>query len=323
MNKILPITLVGLGLLVGAPSECGAIGFMKIMKDVGEAAKYHFGVTDEDFAAIKRQGFNVVEGNFDICASDEDVQYFLDAANHARLKVILNAGAGEAEWGYPCDENFDPEMRPTWLKDEVVAWVNKWKGHPALWGWDSSNEDGGTFPFSTGGTDPQPDWEMKYALSAAQLQQAYADVKTADPDHPILIRMNGWYFYDYENDFFRPGNVFASGVADIVMVNAYSNVEDYYSDFVTTVMTRSTNSISKIDPKVTMIVSLGVWNEPPIFVTPSVEELVADYKAAMKTQRLVGISFFKYGAQEGEGWYLPDSKRGDPKLWETIRTLMK
>ncbi|KKW13722.1 MAG: hypothetical protein UY54_C0029G0009, partial [Parcubacteria group bacterium GW2011_GWA2_50_10b] len=83
-----------------------------ILKDVGEASYDHFGLTQKDFAEIKEAGFDVIEGNFDICASSEDVRYFLDSAERTGLQVILNAGAGEAEWGYPCDDNFVTGQKP-------------------------------------------------------------------------------------------------------------------------------------------------------------------------------------------------------------------
>ena len=72
---------------------------LAILKDVGEAAYYHFGLTEKDFLEIKKAGLDVIEGNFDICADDADVKFFLDSAKQAGLRVILNAGAGEAEWG--------------------------------------------------------------------------------------------------------------------------------------------------------------------------------------------------------------------------------
>src|SRR3989344_4910163 len=148
-----------------------------VLKDVGEAYMVRFGLTQKDFTDIKSAGFDVIEGNFDICAKDDDVRFFLDGAQAVGLEVILNAGAGEAEWGYPCGAEPTKDMVPTWQKAAVGAWVEKWKNHPALYAWDTSNEDGGTFPFGTGGTDPDPAWETKYALSAAQLQEAYKDVK--------------------------------------------------------------------------------------------------------------------------------------------------
>ncbi|MBI2004814.1 hypothetical protein HYS79_01470 [Patescibacteria group bacterium] len=304
-----------------APAPQG--GTLAILKDVGEAVYDHFGLTQKDFSAIKEAGFDVIEGNFDICAGREDVQYFLDSARDAGLKVILNAGAGEAEWGYTCDDNFIPGQKPVWQSEKVKQWVAAWKGHPALYAWDTSNEDGGVFPFGTGGIQPDPQWETKFALSAAQLGQAYLDVKSVDLAHPVMIRMNGWYFYDYADDFFRPGNSFANNVADIVMVNAYSNVDEYFPDFVSTVMLRATRSIYAIDPKVVFIPSLGVWEEPPIWVKPTTAHLINDYTQALKTENLIGVAFFKYGAKEGDGWYLPDSARGDATLWRTIRTLIQ
>lgn len=302
--------------LAGGPS-------LAILKDVGEAAYPRFGLTREDFQKIKSAGFDVIEGNFDICADDTDVKFFLDSAESVGLKAILTAGAGEAEWGYPCDGDFDPGMVPTWQREKVKAWVETWKNHPALYAWDTSNEDGGTFPFGTGGIQPDPEWETKYALTLSQLQEAYRDVKSFDPAHPVMIRMNGWYFYDYPNNFFRAGNAFGRDVADIVMVNAYSNVDEYISDFVATVLLRATRAMYAIDPRVTIVPALGVWREPPIWVKPTVAQLVNDFNQAQKAENLLGIAFFKYGTRGGNDWFLPDPVRGDPKLWQTIRELIQ
>lgn len=307
----------------GQEGERKTITVHKILKDVGEAAYTHFGLAEDDFVSIKNAGFDVIEGNFDICADDSDVQFFLDNAKKNGLAVILNAGSGEAEWGYSCDGNFLLGQKPVWEAAKVKAWVQKWKAHEALFAWDTSNEDGGTFPFGTGGTQPDPQWETKYAVSEGQLQQAYRDVKSIDPQHPIMIRMNGWYFYDNADDFFRPGNSFGKNVADIVMINAYSNVDEYFDDFVSTVLMRVARSIYAIDPRVVLIPSLGVWNEPPLWIKPTVDHLTHDYQQALKAERLVGVAFFKYGAKKGADWYLPSSTRGDPVLWKAISSLIK
>lgn len=306
-----------------AARESGEGEIIHILKDVGEAAFDHFGLAVQDFTTIKNAGFDVIEGNFDICASDTDVQFFLDSAHKVGLKVILNAGAGEAEWGYSCDEKYTAGQKPVWQKELVRQWVLKWKDHPALYLWDTSNEDGGTFPYGTGGTMPDAEWETKFALTTEQLQQAYRDVKSFDPSHNIMIRMNGWYFYDYAEDFFRPGNYFGKDVADIVMINAYSNVDEYFPDFVSTVLRRAARSIYAIDPDAKIIPSLGVWGEPPLWFKPTTAHLINDYQQAEKAENLVGIAFFKYGAREGSDWFLPDPFRGSPMLWQTIGELIR
>src|SRR3989344_800190 len=160
-----------------AASQSAASSVLAILKDVGEPAYDRFGLIENDFLAIKQAGFDIIEGNFDICADDADVKFFLDSAERAGLIVILNAGAGEAEWGYSCDEDFTLDQKPVWQREGVGAWVQKWKNHPALYAWDTANEDGGTFPFGTGGVKPDPEWETKYSLSAEQLHLAHRDVK--------------------------------------------------------------------------------------------------------------------------------------------------
>lgn len=296
---------------------------IRIMKDVGEASMPQFGLSENDFIQIKNAQIDVIEGNFDICASDEDVTFFLDEANKAGLKVIMNAGSGEAEWGYECNkETYPRTQKPVWQKEAVVAWVTKWKNHPSVYAWDISNEAGSVFPNASWYNETNSQVPDDYYLTANQLKAAYSDVKNADPSHPIMIRMNGWFFYDevtssaYDNEenFFRPGNPFDQKTADIVMVNAYSNVEDYYEDFVSTVTSRSKSAIGEIDPNTAIVIALGAWEEKPLWFKPSTNQLLQDIETVKKHRDLLGISFFKYGAK-GSEWYLPEDA---PDIWNVI-----
>lgn len=273
-----------------------------MLKDVGEPHLEDFGLKQSDFEGIKSAGFDVIESTFDICADVEDVTRFLNRAHAAELKVILPAGSGEAEWGYECDESYGREQKPLWQSERVREWVLHFSSHPALFAWDTSNEAGGNFP-------------NEFMLTPQDLRRAYSDVKNADPKHPIMIRMNGWYFYDFDSDFFRTGNPFGSGVADIVMVNAYSNVEEYFPDFVSTVVSRARQSITELAPNTKLIVALGAWEEPPLWHKPPKEQFMLDYQAAKNIPQLQAIAIFKYGAEESD-WWMPQDYSA---LWEIFR----
>jgi len=281
---------------------------LKILKDVGEAYLEKFGLKDNDFKLIHEAGFNLIEGNFDICANDEDVVFFLNEAQKYQLKVILPAGSGEAEWGYECDsEPYPKEQRPNWQKEDVQNWIKKWKDHPAVWGWDLSNEAGGNFPNS----------DRNYWLSKEDLKKAYQDIKEVDLIHPVVIRINGWFFYDYNSNFFREENPFTKDMTDFVMINAYSNVQEYFYDFVDKVLERATNSIRDIDPKVKVLVALGAWEETPLWYLPSAEHIKNDFNSTKKFN-IAGIAFFKYGAEDSN-WYLPKYK----EAWNSIKQVLK
>ena len=285
---------------------------VKMLKDVGEAYMDYFGLAESDFAGMAAVGVNVIEGNFDICATDEDVQYFLDQSQKHHLSVVMPAGSGEAEWGYICDTEPRSGQKPAWQAESVTAWINKWRSHPAVYAWDTSNEAGGVLP--NGGDD-------NYKLTLSQLQEAYKTVKQADPKHAVMVRMNGWYFYDNEDDFFRKGNPYGDKVADIVMVNAYSNVDEYFTDFVTTVVSRSRFAVQQINPKAQVIVALGVWNEPPLWHTPTQAELDQDVAQVKAFDAILGTAYFKYGAK-GSEWYLPEnSANGAARIWQQLGRL--
>jgi len=291
-------------------SEFGG-GTYLMLKDVGEPYLDRFGLGPSDFNKIKAAGFDIIESNFDICAPSSDVLTFLEGAKDAGLKVVMTAGAGEAEWGYPCDEQFSSDLKPHWEKDRVQAWVKKWSYHQAIFAWDISNEGGQNFPNAA----DNDGWENEgLALTTTQLQQAYRDVKAADPSRPVMIRMNGWYFYDYDSNFFRAGNAFGPGVADIVMVNAYSNVDEYYPDLVTTVATRAHDSVRAVNPNAKIIVALGAWGEQPMWFTPSIAHLNNDFNQAKKTKDLLGVAIFKYGAEDSDWWMVRDASQ----LWNAI-----
>ena len=278
---------------------------LKILKDVGEAYMEYFGLTETDFKLMKNSGVDLIEGNFDICATDEDMEYFLKMSSKYNLKVIMPAGSGEAEWSYKCNvDSYPSSQKPIWDKEAVVAWINKWKNYSAVFAWDISNEAGSVFP------NPS-DANM---LTVDQLKQAYSDVKSADPNHPVMIRMNGWYFYDYESNFFRVGNPFSNNTTDIVMVNAYSNVDEYFQDFVSTVSTRSISAITDLDPNTKIIIALGAWNEPPLWTMPTVGHLKSEITWIKNQSNIMGIAYFKYGAKNSE-WYLPTNA---PQLLEVI-----
>lgn len=291
-------------------------GYYVMLKDVGEPYLDRFGLSPRDYTSIKAAGVDIIASNFDICATPSDVVTFLDSAYSAGLKVVMPAGSGEAEWGYPCEENFSDALKPRWEKEKVQAWVKKWSYHPAILAWDISNEGGQNFPNAQ---ERREYWAREgYALTVTQLQQAYKDVKEADPyRRPIMIRMNGWFFYDYDSNFFREGNPFGPNIADIVMINAYSNVDEYFTDFVSTVSVRANNSIKAINPDAKIIISLGAWEEPPLWRIPSFSELSNDVAQAKSLENLYGIAIFKYGAEESEEWWLP---REGVSVWNAIKS---
>jgi hypothetical protein len=287
---------------------------ISFMKDVGEAYMDNFGLSEDDFKKIAGAGINVIEGNFDICADEGDVKYFLDQAQKNNLKVVMPAGSGEAEWGYECSgEPYSNSQRPVWQKEKVLAFVNKYNTHPAVFGWDSSNEAGSVMPTASYYNEKSGEVPAEFYLTGEQLKQAYVDIKSVSKK-PVMIRMNGWFFYDSNDKFFASGNPFGKDMADIVMVNAYSNVSDYYADFVATVVARAKSAIGNADPGTKIIVALGAWEEESLWKMPTPAHLQNEIDATNENQDIVGIAYFKYGAK-GSEWYLPESASN---LWNVI-----
>ena len=291
---------------------------IRMIKDVGEPQYDNFGLNEDDFKYIRDAGFNVIGVNFDICAHEDDVNFLLHTAQKYNLKVVMPAGSGEAEWGYACDTTIPLTQAPVWQKDKVQAWVKRWKDLPAVYGWDISNEDGQNLPNGENNPQIKEEW-IKFALTTDQLQTAYRDVKAVDSNHPIIIRMNGFWFYENESNFFQSGNAFGNDVADIVMVNTYSNIlHPYDSEFVTDILNKAFHSIPQVDGSVKILPSIAAWKEPPLFDMPTIEHLQQDYNQAISFPGIYGMSYFKYGAPKGNDWYIRDAGRGNPTIWKKL-----
>ena len=196
--------------------------------------------------------------------------------------------------------------KPVWQKEKVFEFIMKWNHYENVYAWDISNEAGSVFPNS----------DSNYYLSNEQLNTAYFDVKSQVKDRPVLIRMNGWFFYDFESNFFREGNPFTENISDIVMVNAYSNVDEYFSDFVRIVYERSEKAIHNVDPSVSLIYALGAWEEPPLWKLPNEGQLLNDMES-LSGKNILGTGIFKYGAQ-GSEYYLPEKV----DIWSLIKELI-
>lgn len=131
--------------------------------------------------------------------------------------------------------------------------------------------------------------------------------------------MNGWFFYENKDNPFIRGNPFDTQVTDVVMVNAYSNVDEYFPDFVEETLSIAKKKLKEKDNKVKIFAALGAWSEPPLWKKPSIEHLGHDVDAIRKVGEVESYGFFKYGAR-GSEWYMPESA---PEVWTFISKLQR
>ncbi|MBV9131069.1 MAG: hypothetical protein JO318_00120 [Chloroflexi bacterium] len=132
---------------------------------------------DSDMAELQSLGVNTVLG-WDPAEFDE---VLLDAAQRHGIGVIVPFELD------PDADYTDPAVRQQ-LHDQVIAWVARYRNHPALRMWGLGNEvlHKIVHPAWVGPQDPQRDANAQ-AFSDWLIATA-DDVHAADPDHPVTYR---------------------------------------------------------------------------------------------------------------------------------------
>ncbi len=232
--------------------------------------------------------------------------------------LVLDGGFSSTAWGFTDGDwdNLPKGKMPTWQKDKVQNWVKAFKDHPAVFGWDICNEYGENLPSGVIAKNSQ--WP-KTAITLQQLKQARSDVLQIDPSKPILIRTYEW---DLNEPPFGNHRPFEAGLADIVMLNFYSNYLEnnklQWPDVIQDVGAKCVQVTKTKDPKVKIWVSIAAFEDATLFQRPTIASLTRDIKETLTILNVDGIAFFEWGPPIGDknGWYLPE-KGAD--LWEAIK----
>ena len=132
---------------------------------------------ESDMASLSALGVNTVLG-WDPAEFDE---VLLDAAERHGIGVVMPFDLD------PEADYTDPAVRQQ-LHDQVMAWVERYKRHPALRMWGLGNEvlHKIVHPAWVGPQDPQR--ERNAEAFSDWLVQTADDVHVADPDHPVTYR---------------------------------------------------------------------------------------------------------------------------------------
>lgn len=280
-------------------------------------------VSLEDMKRIKRAGIDVLTTEWGMEEEVTKARVFLDRAHTAGLKVVMDGGFSEAAWGFDVDKGIAKDQTPVWQEARVKEWMNALKDHPAIFGWDISNEDGENFTNGYG----SPLWPLKSSLTIEQLRKASATVRATDPKHHVLLRMHYW---DPSPNPFGPGNWFAKGIADIVMLNLYSNfAEDKKTPNLPNMIQeegqRHVDDVLRIDPDAKIWIALAAFEGETgggYFLRPNVKDLRRDIRAVKKLSGVAGIGLLEWGPNlyTKPYWYLPRSGRD---LWRVIQREIK
>ena len=288
------------------------------MKGVG------IGLPQQDFIAMKNAGIDILATEWGMEEYVSKARVFLDQAEAAGLKVVMDGGFSSRAWGFTDDdwEKLPKGKRPVWQKERVQNWIRSLKDHPAIYAWDICNEFGENLPSGAGAGCT--DWPNG-RITIDQLKQAKADVLAVDPDRPIHARMYGWNIGDMPP---HVSSLLENRIADIISLNLYSNYLEkgklQWPDVIKDGGAYFVDSIKKKAPGTKVWMSIAAFEYPRIFQRPKPDSLSRDMKYALQINDLDGISFFCWGpVNQWDGksnWYLP--KTG-ADLWKIIQREIK
>jgi hypothetical protein len=311
-TAIMGILLLG-GCLAPAPIE-KTLDRVFSMKGVG------IDIPQQDFTDMKNAGISVIATEWGMEQDTETAGAFLDKAQRAGLKVVMDGGFSYTAWGFTDDDwdQLPTGKRPVWQKERVQAWIGALKDHPAIYAWDISNEFGENLP--SGVAAANSDWPATM-ISIDQLKQARADVLAIDSTRPIHARMYGW---DVGK---MPPHIQAmleNKIADLISLNLYSNYVSegqlQWPDVIADAGEYFVGSIKQKAPGTRVWMSLPAFEYLNIFRRPTVADLERDIEGALKISDLDGVSFFCWGPvnqwDSKSDWYLPKS---GADLWQVIR----
>ncbi len=277
-----------------------------------------------DFEDMKKAGIEILGTEWGMEESIPRARAFLDQAEKAGLKVVMDGGFSYTAWGFTDDDwdHIPPGKHPIWQRERVQKWVDSLKDHPAIFAWDICNEFGENLP--SGADIRGSDWP-RGRITLDQIKQARADVQAIDPTRPIHLRMYGWNTEKMEP---YVSELLASGLIDIISLNLYSNYLERgrleWPDVIKDAGQYYVDKIKQLSPKTKVWLSIAAFEYPETFQRPTDVSLIRDLKSATIIKNLDGISFFCWGPvnqwDDKCNWYLPQT---GADLWKTIKGYLK
>jgi hypothetical protein len=262
-----------------AASLTPQIHFMKLVNE---------NVSNADLDAMQKLGVNVVGGEWGMDeAKPEAIAKLMDRILARKMKLIINFSDGSA-WGYREDGTDSPDKRPVWQSGRIARYVKILMLHPALFGYDISNEAGENLPNGE-----------KFRITLKDMRLAGASIRAIDAKHPLILRMRYWDEYDRD---FTEKNPFEKGIADIAMLNLYSNYSEngkqpLLPGMIANDGQKLVNKIKKADPKIKIWISLSAFRENPDFLLPAPDNFKRDLSSTMKIKGISGVGFFGWGPE--------------------------
>lgn len=257
-------------------------------------------ISDKELDEIASLGITLLSGEWGIDeATPEEMLDLLDRTYARGMQWIINLTEGAA-WGYVEDGSDPSNQGPEWQRSKITTYVNAIKHHPGIYGYDISNEAGENLPNGTLSYNTFGDVDDGYRITLAQMKEASDHIRSIAPGKPIMLRMHYWDEYDGTD--FDERNPFGKGIADIVMLNLYSNYSDNRKtpalpNMIEDDGQKLVDKILGVDPDAEVWIALGTFQEFPLFIAPSTSDLKRDIEASLELEGITNIGFFGWGPE--------------------------
>jgi hypothetical protein len=139
----------------------------------------------QDIDIFTKKGVNLVQSFSLVKWSDEETGFYLDCMQARKIGVIMAIGSFAIL-----------NSRPNLDRDRMAAFIQRWKGHPAVFAWH---------PF-----DEAPNQRVPASFQ----EDVYKFIKGLDPSHSVFISWNGTSASHYEC-------CFSERAFDILDLHAY------------------------------------------------------------------------------------------------------
>ena len=219
----------------------------------------------------------------------EDDAWVLDAAQQLGLKVIMGLWVEHPRHGRL---DLDNVAAVHAQEDAIVAFVRRYRSHPALLAWGVGNE------VETAVADPLPVWRLIDRLAAA--------VKAADPAHPTLMVVA-----DADLERLKPLATCCPNV-DLLGLNVYGGAAFELPQRLAAIGVTGPVVVTELGPLGQWQAGRKAWGAPVELTSTQKADFYRDALAYLRASpQIVGVFPFLWGAKQEQtatwhGILLPD-----------------
>jgi hypothetical protein len=219
--------------------------------------------SDNELTFLRKKGVNLIQTFHLLQWSDEEVRHYLDRAERFGFGVIMTVQSLTMKKSDGTGYAFNYE--------KARSFINKWKGHPAVFAWHAFDEP------------------AQKNISATFQEDVYSFIKSLDPKGCVFLSWNGVLMKDYRR-------FFSEKSFDMLGIHKY-----VVSSFGFRQRTQMKNFLSSRTKSYPVIITLRAFNSHrrPLLLPDSLKE---QYDSYMKENTFTkNIGFYGWANSPNKG----------------------